>query len=91
MPIPACGGVLHDHDLGHVPELREVLPDTLWCGLPGQPAHEHLAGIVGDFLAEHPEVQGRQGGEEAALLEHGGRHLGGRGRGVGQAEAVHPK
>ena len=40
----ACCWVPHDHHLGHVAKLAEVLLQTLLRGLPGEAADEHLSG-----------------------------------------------
>ena len=39
-----CGGVPHDHDLGDVAELGEILFQPVLSGLPRETADEHLSG-----------------------------------------------
>ena len=64
-PGPPGGGVLHHHHLGHVPELGEVLPHVLRCGLPGEATDEHLARVIRDLV----QVDRREGGEQACKHE----------------------
>ena len=44
LPGMPCGGVPHDHDLGDVAELGEILFQAVLSGLPRETANEHLSG-----------------------------------------------
>ena len=58
-PGPSGSRVLHHHHLCNVAKLREVLPDSLGSGLPGEPANEHLARVVGNLV----QIDGSEWGE----------------------------
>ena len=55
---PPRGGVLHDHDLGQLAKVGEVLADGLRGRLPAEAADEHLAGVVGDVAAVRIQAGG---------------------------------
>ena len=47
---PPCCRIFHHHHLRHVAKLREILPDILGRGLPGEATDEHLAGVIGNLV-----------------------------------------
>ena len=66
-----CGGVPHDHDLGHVAELGEILFQAILSGLPRETADEHLSGdwimVNGHYLFRLMSDDGDDCGDEEHL------------------------
>ena len=70
-PGMPCGGVPHDHDLGHVAELGEILFQPVLSGLPRETADEHLSGdwimVNGHYLFRLMSDDGDDCGDEEHL------------------------